>query len=73
MRPRTQAIEPPRITERLPCGSRSAAPLELGRRCLGHRGVDPEINDAGQPNFSVADFLTQPPVRYFLARINVTF
>ncbi len=38
-----------------------------------YRGVDPEINDAGQPNFSVADFLTQPPVRYFLARINVTF
>ncbi len=38
-----------------------------------YRGVDPEINDAGQFNYSVADFLTQPPVRQFVARMNVTF
>jgi len=38
-----------------------------------YTGVDPELNDAGQSNFNTADFLTQPPVRYFLARINVTF
>jgi TonB-linked SusC/RagA family outer membrane protein len=38
-----------------------------------YRGVDPEVNDIGQFNFSVADFLTQPPVRYFIGRINVTF
>jgi TonB-linked SusC/RagA family outer membrane protein len=38
-----------------------------------YRGVDPEVNDAGQFNFSVADFLTQPPVRQFIARMNVTF
>ncbi len=38
-----------------------------------YTGVDPELNDAGQANFNTADFLTQPPVRYFLARVNVTF
>lgn len=38
-----------------------------------YKGPDPEVNDIGQFNFSVADFLTQPPVRYFLARVNVTF
>ena len=38
-----------------------------------YKGADPELNTIGQFNFSVADFLTQPPVRYFLARVNVTF
>ena len=38
-----------------------------------YRGVDPELNDIGQFNFSVADFLTQPPVRYFTGGVNVTF
>ncbi len=38
-----------------------------------YRGPDPEVNDIGQFNFSVADFLTQPPVRQFFGRINVTF
>src|SRR2546421_3749684 len=38
-----------------------------------YTGVDPELNDAGQSNFNTADFLTQPPVRYFLARVNVAF
>jgi TonB-dependent SusC/RagA subfamily outer membrane receptor len=36
-------------------------------------GVDPELNNSGQSNFNTADFLTQPPVRYFIARVNVTF
>ena len=38
-----------------------------------YTGVDPELNTAGQANFSTADFLTQPPVRYFTARVNLTF
>jgi len=38
-----------------------------------YKGADPEVNDIGQFNFSVADFLTQPPVRYFIGRVNVTF
>ena len=38
-----------------------------------YRGVDPELNEAGQNNFTTADFLTQPPVRYWIGRVNITF
>jgi TonB-linked SusC/RagA family outer membrane protein len=38
-----------------------------------YKGIDPELNEAGQSNFITADFLTQPPVRYFIGRVNVTF
>jgi hypothetical protein len=38
-----------------------------------YTGVDPELNEAGQNNFTTADFLTQPPVRYFIGRVNVSF
>ena len=38
-----------------------------------YKGVDPELNNSGQTNFSTADFLTQPPVRYFIGRVNITF
>lgn len=39
-----------------------------------YTGIDPELN--AQPrigNFNTADFLTQPPVRYWVARLNLTF
>jgi len=38
-----------------------------------YTGFDPEVNFAGGDNFSTADFLTQPPVRYFTARVNLNF
>lgn len=39
-----------------------------------YKGVDPEvINGLDVGQFSTADFLTQPPVRYFIGRVNVTF
>ena len=38
-----------------------------------YKGADPEVSQSGQFNFSTADFLTQPPVRYFIGRVNVTF
>ena len=38
-----------------------------------YKGLDPELNEAGQNNFTTADFLTQPPVRYWIGRVNVTF
>ncbi len=38
-----------------------------------YTGLDPELNFAGQANFSTADFLTQPPLRYFTARVSVDF
>jgi len=38
-----------------------------------YKGADPEISQSGQFNYSVADFLSQPPVRYFVGRVSVTF
>jgi TonB-linked SusC/RagA family outer membrane protein len=38
-----------------------------------YTGFDPELSQIGQSNFSQRDFLTQPPVRYFTARVNLTF
>ena len=34
-------------------------------------GFDPEINFNGTSNFSTAEFLTQPHVRYFTARVSI--
>ncbi len=42
----------------------------------GYSGVDPEVNGRGQTafnGFGVNDFLTQPPVRTFLLRLNLGF
>jgi TonB-linked SusC/RagA family outer membrane protein len=36
-----------------------------------YTGFDPELNFNGTSNFSTAEFLTQPQVRYFTARINI--
>ncbi|MGH7529327.1 MAG: SusC/RagA family TonB-linked outer membrane protein [Gemmatimonadales bacterium] len=38
-----------------------------------YTGFDPEILGGGQANFNTFEFLSQPPVRTFLARVNVTF
>jgi hypothetical protein len=38
-----------------------------------YSGPDPEVSEAGQSNWTFADFLTQPPVRYVVARVNVQF
>jgi TonB-linked SusC/RagA family outer membrane protein len=38
-----------------------------------YTGLDPELNVSGQNNFTTADFLTQPPVRYLIGRVNVSF
>lgn len=37
-----------------------------------YTGLDPEINFT-QSNFNSADFLSQPPVRYYTARVNINF
>jgi TonB-linked SusC/RagA family outer membrane protein len=42
----------------------------------GYTGVDPEVNQLGQASFNgfqVRDFLTQPPIRTFIVRANLTF
>jgi TonB-linked SusC/RagA family outer membrane protein len=55
----------------------SALSVTLSARNLhtwtNYTGVDPELNEAGQANFTTADFLTQPPVRYLIGRLNLTF
>lgn len=55
----------------------SALSLTVSGRNLAtwtnYTGIDPELNEAGQAPFTTAEFLTQPPVRYFIARVNVSF
>lgn len=39
-----------------------------------YSGPNPEINGAGSgSNFNTFDFLSQPPIRYYTARVDVTF
>lgn len=38
-----------------------------------YTGIDPELNVSSASNFNTADFLTQPPVRYWVGRLNLTF
>ncbi|RMH18178.1 MAG: TonB-dependent receptor, partial [Gemmatimonadetes bacterium] len=54
------------------------ASLTLTGRNLGvwtdYTGIDPEVNFAGAgDNFGTTDFLTQPPLRYWTARVNLSF
>lgn len=55
----------------------SAATLTFGARNLHtwtkYKGLDPEVNGVGQANFATDDFLTQPQVRYYTVRLNLTF
>jgi len=56
--------------------ARQAAVVLAGRNLAtwtSYTGLDPEINQAGQNNFGATDFMTQPPVRYFTARINLSY
>jgi TonB-linked SusC/RagA family outer membrane protein len=38
-----------------------------------YTGVDPELNETGQSNFTTREFMTQGPVRYWTARVDVSF
>lgn len=65
---------PERLAAR--AGARGAS-LSLAGRNLGlwtdYTGSDPEINFAGQANFSRAEFLSQPPIRSYSLRLNLNF
>lgn len=65
---------PQRFASRL---NANAMSLTLAGQNLGtwtdYSGLDPEVNFDGQANFSQADFLSQPQVRRFTARVNLTF
>ena len=55
----------------------ASAVLTLAGRNLhtwtNYTGLDPEVNALAQRNFSTADFLTSPQVRYFTARLALGF
>lgn len=38
-----------------------------------YSGLDPEISSVGQSNFTTEEFLSQPPVRLWKGRLNLTF
>ena len=38
-----------------------------------YTGLDPEVNSNAGSNFTTSDFLAQPPVRHFVARLNLHF
>jgi hypothetical protein len=65
---------PARIAARAGAGS---AVLTFAGRNLhtwtNYSGLDPEVNAGAQANFSTADFLTAPNVRYFTARLALSF
>tara|TARA_R110001583_G_scaffold10179_15_gene47395 strand:+ start:4 stop:3120 length:3117 start_codon:yes stop_codon:yes gene_type:complete len=55
----------------------SRASLSLSGQNLGlwtdYSGLDPEISSTGQTNFATEEFLSQPPVRSWKVRLNLTF
>jgi hypothetical protein len=61
----------------LPALRATDALLTFGMRNLhtwtNYTGLDPEVNFDGQANFSTGDFLTQPQVRYYTARLSLSF
>ncbi len=67
---------PPTISRHAPV--LEGATLTLAGRNLAtwtdYTGLDPEINESGgSSNFTQGEFNTQPPVRYFTARLDLTF
>lgn len=67
-------LVPTRYTDRLRLGKSS---LMLAGRNLAtwsdYSGLDPEVSQQGQTNFSTRDFMSQPPARYYTARINLSY
>lgn len=55
----------------------ASATLTLAGRNLAtwtnYKGIDPELNAGAQANFTTTDFLTMPQVRYFTARLALSF
>ena len=70
-------VAPTSLTDRLRLRSDGLRLTLAGRNLktwTDYSGLDPEINFAGTgSNFTTAEFLTQPPVRYYTLRLDVTF
>lgn len=57
-------------------GANNASLVVTGRNLAtwtDYTGIDPELNAAATANFSNFDFLTQPPVRTWIVRLNLGF
>jgi TonB-linked SusC/RagA family outer membrane protein len=69
-----QLMVPDRFLRRV---GASRASLVLSGRNLGtwtdYTGLDPELNQVAGANFSSREFLTQPPVRTWILRLNLGF
>jgi len=68
------ASAPPSFSQRF--GVRDLRLTIAGTNVLlatAYRGLDPEVNQNGQANFATADFLSQPPVRRWTARLDFNF
>jgi hypothetical protein len=65
---------PPNLAAR---AGASSANLTLAGRNLktwtNYSGIDPELNSNAQANYNTTDFLTAPQVRYFTARLALSF
>jgi hypothetical protein len=55
----------------------SGAKLTFSGRNLAtwtkYSGFDPELVETGGAGFRINDFLTQPPVRYYTVRLDLTW
>jgi TonB-dependent starch-binding outer membrane protein SusC len=67
---------PDQVVRTLP-GARGASLTVAGRNLAlwtDYTGTDPELNFGGQnSDFWMADFFTQPPIRHWMARIDLNF
>ena len=73
---RGHAFALPAAAARRPRARHSATLTFAGRNLhtwTKYTGLDPELNAGAQLNFSTADFLTAPQVRYFTARLALGF
>ena len=65
---------PPRAARAFRAG---AASFTIAGRNLktwtAYTGIDPEVNTSSAANFATGEFLTQPPVRYWVGRLSLTF
>jgi len=71
------SIEAPQsFVSKYAMGARSLRLTLSGRNLktwTDYRGLDPELNQYGLSNFQTQEYFTQPPVRYYTARVDLNF
>src|SRR5690606_17585065 len=67
---------PPSLVSRYGLGMSGMRVTLSGRNLktwTDYRGFDPELNQYGLSNFQMQEYYTQPPVRYYTARVDINF